>query len=281
MDLLDIERADGLRLRVSLRRFVREHRYSTPEHVRQEFDILRLVEAAAIPAPRPLLLDAEGQFFGVPALVLSYLPGKPLFPVRGIATWVDGLACGLVFVHAVTPDRYDLSGLHVQLADGMRSQLERRRDAALADPLGREVYSLLDTKLDEIDFSRPSLVHDDYWPGNTIWYRGRLTGIIDWTAAEVGDRRADVAQCRVDLTFSHGIEAADAFRDAYERVAGQQPDLWYFDLFRGLGALLYYEQWLTGYHDIGMRHLTQEAVVERLRAFLRRALRDHDILARW
>jgi hypothetical protein len=156
----------------------------------------------------------------------------------------------------------------------MGSGLASRRDAALADPFGREVYGVLEAKLGAIDFSKPSLVHSDYWPGNTVWYRGRLTGIIDWTEAEVGDRRADVAQCRVDLTISHGLEVADAFRDAYEGLAGRQSDLWYFDLFRGLGALLQYEQWLVGYHDIGQRHLTPSAVNGRLRSFLSRALEE-------
>jgi aminoglycoside phosphotransferase (APT) family kinase protein len=81
MDVLDIERADGSRCKVSLRRFVaghEGHEASTPEEVRREFEILRLVESAGIPAPRPILLDAEGEYFGVPAIVMSYLPGRPV-----------------------------------------------------------------------------------------------------------------------------------------------------------------------------------------------------------
>jgi hypothetical protein len=49
-------------------------------------------------------------------------------------------------------------------------------------------------------------------------------------------------------------------------------DLWYFDLFRGFHALLEYEHWLEGYHDMGLVHLKRGDVGARLRGFLRRAL---------
>lgn len=273
MDVLEIEDPGQRRSRVTLRRYMKEHRLSTPLHVTHEFHVLRLAEAAGIPAPRPLLLDAEGEYFGVPAMVLSYIPGRPLFAEKNLPAWTEGLARGLLAVHAVTPDRFDLSGLSVYLGGGMRERMGRRHDDLRTDPLGEEMHSVLGAALDRIDFAAPTLVHHDYWPGNTIWLRGRLVGIVDWTAAEVGDPRADVAQCRIDLTFSHGIEVADAFRADYERLAGRSlHDLWYFDLFRGIGALMQYERWLEGYYDLGLRHLKPADVGSRLRAFLRRAL---------
>jgi aminoglycoside phosphotransferase (APT) family kinase protein len=276
MDMLDIQRADGSRWKVTLRRFVREeHRFSTAEHVTHEFEILRLVERAGVPAPRPILLDAKGEHFGVPAIVMSYLPGRPLFPTTNIGRWTDGLARVLLSVHAVTPDRFDLSWLNVCLRDGTRKRIHEWQDEALADPLAAEMLSVLHAGLDRIDFSAPSLVHDDFWSGNTVAYRGRIIGIIDWTSAEVGDPRTDVAECRIDMVLSHGIEVADAFRHDYERLAGAPlADLWYFDLYRGLHALLEYEHWLEGYHDMGLTHLKPAEVGARLRGFLRRALEE-------
>ena len=269
-----MEHADGSPWRVTLRRFVRtEHRFSTPEHVTHEFDILRLVESASIPAPRPVLLDAHGEHFGVPAIVISYLPGRPLFPTTNVARWTEGLARVLLRVHVVTPDRFDLSGLNVQLREGMRKRVDEWRDEARTDPLAAEMYAVLDAELGRIDFSGPTLVHDDFWSGNTVAYRGRIIGIIDWTSAEVGDPRTDVSECRIDMVLSHGVEVADAFRDDYERLAGRPlADLWYFDLYRGFHALLEYEHWLVGYHDMGLVHLKPAEVGARLRAFLRRAL---------
>lgn len=274
MDVLEIEREDGDRLKVTLRRFLRDHRFSTPEHVAHEYDILRLIETAGIAAPRPLLLDAEGTYFGAPAMVLSYIPGRPLYMPRDAPAWAEQLARALHTVHAVTSDRYDLSKLSVHLVDGMREQLAGRAEAASAHGrLAGQVHAALTQDLDRIAWPEPCLVHDDYWPGNTVWYRDRPAGIADWTAAELGDPRADVAQCRVDVTISLGGGEADVFLEAYQRLAPKPPsDVWYFDLFRGLACLLYYERWLEGYHDAGLTHLTPSLIRSRLDVFLRRAL---------
>ena len=274
MDVLDIRRADGSRGKVTLRRFVREgHRFSTPGHVAHEFEILRLVERAAVPAPRPILLDSEGHYFGVPAIVMSYLPGRPLFPTTNLGNWTRGLADDLRQLHNVRPQRFDLSLLHVQLRDGMRARIEQWRTEPLVDPLAVDMLSVLDSELHQIDFSGPTIVHDDFWSGNTVASRGRITGIIDWTTAEVGDPRTDVSQCRIDMVLSHGPEVADRFRDDYERLAGKRLEhLWYFDLYRGYHAWPQYEHWLEGYHDIGLVHLRPTEVGERLRAFLHRAV---------
>ena len=275
MHLLAVERADGTRFKVTLRRFVRAHPSSAPERVAREFEVLRLVERAGIPAPRPLLLDGEGRFFGVPAIVLTYLPGRGFYAATGSGIWAEDLAGALVRVHCVTPDRFDLSGLHVQLRDQIREAIQSKREELMAggDELRQEVQAVLESEMDSIEWVKPCLVHDDYYPGNTVWYRGRLAGIIDWTDAELGDPRTDVAQCRLDLVVSHGVDVAESFLHAYERLTPRPlPDLWYFDLYRGLRALAYYERWLEGYHDAGMTHLTSEDVGARLRAFIREVL---------
>jgi aminoglycoside phosphotransferase (APT) family kinase protein len=274
MHVLDIERADATRFKVSLRRFPRDNRSSSPEHVAHEYKVLQLVEKADIPAPRPLLLDAEGRLFGVPAIVLTYLPGAPLYFPRDVSSWVDQLAQALLGIHAVTPERFDLSFLSVHLRDGIREELARRREyAEKHSPLAREVHAVLIDEIDRIEWPEPCFVHDDFWPGNTVWLRGRLTGVVDWTHAELGDPRTDVAQCRIDLALILDSDAADAFRDAYQaRASRPLPDLWYFDLFRGLRALLSYQHWLAGYHDARLAHVTLSHARERIEAFLRAAL---------
>ena len=70
MHVLAIERHDGTLFNVSLRRYHdRDDHNTTPAHAAHEFEMLRLVESAGIAAPHPLLLDADGAFFGRPAMV--------------------------------------------------------------------------------------------------------------------------------------------------------------------------------------------------------------------
>ena len=273
MHVLDVERADGTRLKVSLRRFVRDHRHSTPDHVAHEYRILQLVEEAGIPAARPLLLDAHGRLFGVPTMVLTYVPGRPLYAPRDVTSWADQLAQALLRVHSLTSDNVDLSWLSIYDREGMRSEIGRREEDAQGDPLAREVHAVLKAEIDRIRWLEPTFVHDDFWPGNTVWRYGRLVGVIDWTSAELGDPRADVSQCRADIALSLGQDEADAFLDSYQAQAPQPlPDVWYFDLFRGLRALIHYPSWLNGYHDAGLTHITSSLARDRIEAFLRTAL---------
>ena len=278
MDALTIERADGTRTRVSLRRFLRDNRSSQPKHVGHEYSVLQLVEKAGIPAPRPLLLDSEGDLLGVPTIVLTYLPGAPVYIPRDVGSWAEELARALLRIHAVTPARFDLSGLGVHLRDGIREELENRREFALEHgALAREVHAVLVTEIDRITWPEATFVHDDYWPGNTVWRSGRLTGVIDWTHAELGDPRTDVSQCSLDLAMIIDLDAARTFREAYQaNAAASLPDVWYFDLLRGLRALLSYQHWLAGYHDAGLTHVTQSHARTRIEAFLRAALAERD-----
>jgi aminoglycoside phosphotransferase (APT) family kinase protein len=275
MHVLDIECRDGRREKLVLRRPRAEHEHATAKNVTKEYDVLRLLESASVDAPRGVLLDAQGEFFGVPAMVLTYLPGASVYAPRDQKAWAERLARGLLAVHAITPDRFDLSRLHVQLIDGIREHLVRRAEPARAHSrLASEVHAVLTKELDRIAWPKPCLVHDDFWPGNTVWHRGRLAGIIDWTFAEVGDPRTDLAQCRADIEMIVSTQLASDFLAAYQRLAPRPlPDMWYFDLHRGLGALLAYKKWIGGYHDAGIE-ITPSQARRRIEAFLERALAE-------
>ena len=230
-------------------------------------------------APRPLLLDAEGRLFDVPAMVLTYLPGRPLYAPRDVTSWADQLAQALVRVHSLTNHDIDLSWLSLYDREGMRNEIGRREEEARGESLAREVHAVLKAEIDRIRWPEPTFVHDDFWPGNTIWRSGRLVGVIDWTTAELGDPRADVSQYRADIALSLGGDEADAFLKAYQaRTAQPLPDVWYFDLFRGLRALIHYESWLQGYHDAGLTHVTSPLARDRVEAFLCSALDRHGVV---
>ena len=118
-------------------------------------------------------------------------------------------------------------------------------------------------------------MHDDYWPGNTVWFRGRLTGVIDWTHAEVGDPRQDVAQCAIDLALINDFDVAATFVEAYESQSGSPlSQMWFFALLRGLHALLSYQYWLVGYQDAKLAHMTKRRIRTRIEAVLRRGLEE-------
>ena len=56
---------------MTLRRAIDGYDDASPSHLQKLVQTLQLLEKAVIPAPRVLLDDSEGAYFGVPALVLS------------------------------------------------------------------------------------------------------------------------------------------------------------------------------------------------------------------
>jgi aminoglycoside phosphotransferase (APT) family kinase protein len=141
--------------------------------------------------------------------------------------------------------------------------------------LAREAHAALVSDIDRIDWPDGTLTHEDFWPGNTVWYRGRLTAVIDWSPAQVGDPRQDVAQCRLDLALINGRAVSETFFAAYQALAPEPArQIWYFDLLRGLHALLSYEYWFDGYQDAKLAHMTKPHIRSGIEASLRRALKE-------
>jgi aminoglycoside phosphotransferase (APT) family kinase protein len=273
---LTLEAPDGTRERVVLRRYlVREA--LTPERAEREFRAIALANKAGIPAPRAIAVDANGEYFGVPTLLLTYLPGRPSYAPSDVAGWTEDLVRAMLAIHAVTPRDYELSWLPSfsrnevshELQDDLASESEG------AGELAWEVHGLLLSRIDDVAWPEPCLIHEDFWPGNTVWFRGRLTGVIDWINAKLGDPRCDLTQCGIDAVLVQGIQAYDSLRDTYQRMAPSRlPDLWYWELFNGLRALLYFRIWLIGYQDAGLKHVTEPLAQSRIEEFLRRALAE-------
>jgi len=271
---VELQFLSGERRKYVVRRHRPAGRHALPADTERESLLLSLLWSAGMPVPEPILADAGGAYFGVPMLVTAYA-GRPLVQPRQPQPWLRQLAEALCSIHTINPERHDLSFLHTKLAAGMGEELARGLPPRLRGmPLAEEVHGVLTRRLGSISWPAPTLVHDDYWPGNTVWVSNKLTAVVDWTDAQVSDPRADVSQCRIDLTAMHSEAYADSFLDAYQRSRpdGPLPEVWFFDLFRGLRALGSLDRWLPGYHDIGLTHLSFAPMMARLEQFLRHAL---------
>jgi aminoglycoside phosphotransferase (APT) family kinase protein len=84
-----------------------------------------------------------------------------------------------------------------------------------------------------------TLIHRDYHPENTLWSRGRLTGVVDWTQASWGPPALDLAHMRWNLVADYGQQVADRFLAYYRATTGQAlNDQPYWDLVSLLDLLL-------------------------------------------
>jgi aminoglycoside phosphotransferase (APT) family kinase protein len=177
-------------------RIYREYEHDAAAAVRRETAALTAVSNVTELAPKPLVADPDGDVLGDPLIVMSFFPGAPLAPGPHAEDWVRQMADGLVAVHATPLDRLP--------ADFRRGETPAERVARIvseppptSDALWDEVAAALPRAAEGLTPNAPTLIHGDYWFGNTIWLDGRLTGIIDWLGARIADPALDIAIARI------------------------------------------------------------------------------------
>lgn len=263
----------GQRHAVVVRRYGEYWQRVDPAACGREFKLLTALAETTFPAPRPLLLDAEGGPFGAPTVVMTRLPGRPLLAPRNLDDYLRQMARTLAELHALPtqglgflPDQRamvdrNLSADYETHGDPLRQAI---RAAALA-----EWQRVAPTELENI------LVHGDYWPGNQLWLRGRLVGVVDWEQPRLGNPAKDVATCRADLWVMFGQAAADAFVSHYAQASGRTlKNMRFWNLFVSTWAVPEMPQWVGAYQVLGRPDLTVELGCARIAEFARAALRN-------
>jgi len=224
---LAIVDAKGAPHRLVLRRWARPGwEVDDPDFTAErEAAALDLVSAAPVPTPRLVAADPVGAVCDVPTLLLTRLPGRPPGLPSDMDRFLGGLVEALAAIHAVgdsardrIPEYRSYRDLRSAAPPGWssRGQLwERALELASAEaPPGPRCF-----------------VHRDYHPENTLWSRGRLTGVVDWTSASWGPAAVDVAHMRWNLALTYGLDAADELLRLHRsRGAPSSPDQPYWDL---------------------------------------------------
>jgi Ser/Thr protein kinase RdoA (MazF antagonist) len=267
--LLRVDRHDGTHEHVVLKRFPGDaiSAKAADEHAR-----LACAIHAGVPTPVPLALDAEGEWFGVAALVMSALPGEPVLHPVHPDRWLRLLAETLVTIHATTVNQPTPSVLTAPATvDTWQPWHEPadERDRATAHAIVALRRSL--PELPRV-FS-----HCDYHPGNVLFVedadeahdapgssRLEMTGVVDWAFSLLLPRHADVAQCRSDLALHPGGDAPDAFLAHYEAAYGTRLEgLAAWDVLRGDHMRKFGPQWVEAFAESGVsitaEHITATA----------------------
>jgi aminoglycoside phosphotransferase (APT) family kinase protein len=205
---------------VVLRRYViPELHEEEPDIAAREARVLALLERCPTPTPVLIAVDPTGGEAGVPTVLMSRVPGRLDWSPSEINPWLERLAAVLPEVHAIrTSER-----------DGVRS-FRPYEPESWAPPGWMQQPRLWDRALEV--FHGPCLdpdrvfIHRDYHPGNVLWRRGAVSGVVDWQAASIGPRAVDVFHCRGNLLSRFGREVADHFVTVWEDVSGSTYHPW-------------------------------------------------------
>jgi len=221
MTEIEVQRPDGSRHRLVVRRGRRpdEERHTLPFGV--EFELLRYLDAHGIPVAHPRAFDDSGRILAQAYVVLDYVPGATRFTTDDPVGMAEQMADVLAAVHDLDATSASLPALplHEDRMQGwVITDLTRREP----DPSLREhlVRRHLDEHWPPPVFER-CLLHADYFPGNLVWDGGAIAAVIDWESAAIGDPMADIATTRLDLRWAYGAELAERFTERYLTVTGR------------------------------------------------------------
>jgi aminoglycoside phosphotransferase (APT) family kinase protein len=193
-----------------LRRYVWDQfRNDEPDAPAREVAALEHVAGRHLPVPAVVAADVTGTEVGdgVPVVLMSRLPGR-----AQAAPDLDRLARLGAELHQVPT-----SGFVHRYVPWCRAT-STRPPAGCRRP-DRWERALRIWHTGEPPY-QPRFIHRDFHPGNVLWQRGRLTGLVDWANACVGPPGIDVATCRRNLAAWATPDAADAYVAAVDRVSG-------------------------------------------------------------
>lgn len=234
-----------------------------------EWAALKTAVLAPIPTPEPLAFDQSGAWFGTPSIVMSRLPGSPVWEPADVAEWTRQLASTLAGVHAAATgrvpesmsrpaiwDRWTPTELPMAVVDGVRSALARL--AASGWERG--------------------LCHGDFHPGNVLFGQFAVTGVVDWVSARWGPVLSDLARCRCALAIWPGGDAPGHLLEQYVAVTDRSlAGLDYWDVFSGALTVERGGGWVAMYRDLDVA-VDETLVRNRAFAFMQEALRRARLL---
>lgn len=240
--------ADGTARRMVLRMEPAESLVETSRL--REFEVTRAL-AGELPMADALFLDAEGEHLPYPTAIYGLVAGvasptdaeekvsgmglnfgKRLRPIIA-----EQFIAQLAHLHTLDPAAFDLPSFQIprsaaQAAQWQISWWERiwEEDRNFDVPLVRTAIAWLRNNLPDGD--RYSIVHGDFRNGNFLFdeHSGRITAILDWEMAHIGDRHEDVAYL-IQRAYGHfsedgstylvcGIASREEFLERYEAATG-------------------------------------------------------------
>src|SRR5215203_2170234 len=169
----------------------------------------------------------------VPALLLTLLPGGPPDLHADPGRLVEGLAAALPPIHAVAvPGAGDSQAQAGAPGAATVPAYHRFYEPDRLVPPGWSARPELWARAFEVaagppPAGPPRFIHRDYHPGNTLWERGRLTGVVDWIGGSWGPPSVDLGHMRVNLASDLGLELADRFLAAHRALTGFDHHPWW------------------------------------------------------
>jgi hypothetical protein len=217
MHRVSVRDAQGRVREVVLRRYLRpEQQAEQPSCALIEANALTHVASASFLTPELLGVDAAGATAGAPAVLMSRLDGQPRWEGKR-RHWPGELVELAMAIHDLpVPD------------PGVVRDFALYAQRSYAPPRWASDPTVWERAAEIFHGPVPGprrLIHRDFYPGNVLWRRSHLAGVVDWESASVGPPAFDVAHCRLNFFYATP-DLAEHLLLAWEQATGQSYDPW-------------------------------------------------------
>ena len=240
----------------------------------KEFAVMKQVARWGVPTPRVDFVVTEKTPFEDPFIVMERVKGSSMAdllegaPEREVLRLVGAMVDPLVRLHAMPPndlipawpgamiDDEPVTFVRPELAD-MRIAVDRY---GLHDfePLLR----WLEVRREESASGYTCVLHNDYHPLNIVVREGDGELIVlDWSFADAGDFRLDLAWSALLLGVMAGERHRDVLIERYEDTSGRSVENFsYFEVLKLAARLVTIAVWLDESAVIPVSGITKQAI---------------------
>lgn len=265
---IEIEASAGQKKKFIIRQFDEAASEPKLHPLEYEFMVLKIAQSYGLTVPTPYHFDPSGKYLAGPYMILNYIEGEMDFCPVDLNKYLLALATELSKIH--TPGEHDLSFL--KKVSDVCLELERKRPSPTPPACAEaRIRTTLTARGPQPQQNESTLLHGDFWPGNTLWLDGELTAVIDWEDAKWGDPLIDLANSRLEIAWIFGPEAMNTFTRYYQsRIALDYTNLPYWDLCAALRFIRIFADDLQraaafftayGRHDITPRTILDNYIV--------------------
>ena len=153
--------------------------------IKTEYLLLEKLHQTKVPCAKPIYLDHSKEILDKDFMLMTYLEGTIEIPKIKNFGFLNKMVGILKNIHSVDtkilptlPCRFDPTYDLFEFLPNAR--------------INKELKAIL-KGYDTSYSGKPVLLHGDFWPGNILWTKDEISGVLDWEYAAIGDPVSDLA----------------------------------------------------------------------------------------
>ena len=204
--------------------------------IKTEYLLLEKLHQTKVPCAKPIHLDHSKEILDKDFMLMTYLEGTIEIPKIKDFGFLNKMVEILKNIHNV--DTKTLPTLPCRF-DPTYDLFEFLPNARINKEL-KAILKGYDTSYS----GKPVLLHGDFWPGNILWTKDEISGVLDWEYAAIGDPVSDLAVASLELKYDYGRRGVDRFLDLYSKnfsIDQSRLSLWL--IYVSASTLFFIDEW--------------------------------------